>query len=250
MPEPFETRYFLSPKLSPRQRQAAEARITSSGAQLDTRIRKGTHFVVSTAAECRAAKRDQQAGAKIPSYITLPDLLRRLAGSMIVAVTDGEEHVLDFGSGKLTKRFPADVAAMLPLAEDEVTKERLEEILAAAGIKTSRDADDDVVAHAYGEAVTLLISAERQFVRFLKLVRVGPFVSEESRSEAVTKLNCEFDVVRFRLWGETGICGDYAMPFTYGILPAQMVTMLLGFSWVVKSALQSDIAAELLGETS
>ena len=142
------------------------------------------------------------------------------------------------------------VVAMLPLMEDEVTKERLEEILGAAGITTSRDDDDGLVAHALGESVHVMISGERQFVRFVKLVRVGPFVSEEARSEAVVKLNHEFDVVRFRLWHDTGICADYAMPFTYGILPAQMVAMLLGFSWVVKSALQSDIVSELLGETS
>ena len=74
-------------------------------------------------------------------------------------------------------------------------------------------------------------------------------MSEDARSEAVVKLNHEFDVVRFRLWHDTGICADYAMPFTYGILPAQLVSMLLGFSWVVKAALQSDIASELLGDT-
>ncbi len=248
MPEPFETRYYLSPALTARQRAAAESRIRAAGAQLDARIRRATHFVVSTRAECRAARRDRAAGHRMPTYITVAELGRRLAGSMVVALVDGEEHVLDFGSGKLTKRFPSEVAAMLPLAEDEVTKERVEEILAASGIRTTRDEDDDVVAHALGEAVNILISEERQFVRFLKLVPVGAFVSEESRSEAATKLNHEFDVVRFRLWHDTGICADYAMPFTYGILPAQLVTMLLGFSWVVKSALQSEIVAELRGE--
>lgn len=39
------------------------------------------------------------------------------------------------------------------------------------------------------------------------------------------------------------------MPFTYRILPAQLVSMLLRFIWVVKSALQSDIVSELLGGT-
>lgn len=39
---------------------------------------------------------------------------------------------------------------MLPLMEDEVTKERLEAILGVAGIATSRDGDDDLVAHALG----------------------------------------------------------------------------------------------------
>lgn len=249
MHEPFETRFYLSPALTANQRAAAEARIRAAGAQLDARIRRGTHFVVATRAECRAARRDIAAGHRMPTYITVVELSRRLAGSMVVALVDGEEHVLDFGSGKLTKRFPSAVAAMLPLAEDEVTKERVEEILAAAGIKTTRDEDDDIVAHALGEPVNVMISEERQFVRFVKLVRVGAFVSEESRSEAVTKLNHEFDVVRFRLWHDTGICADYSMPFTYGILPAQLVSMLLGVSWVVQSALRSDIASELLGET-
>lgn len=249
MPEPFETRYFLSPALSPRQRATVEARIRAAGAQLDARLMRSTHFVVAPAAECRAALRDRPSGRRGPAYLTPAALRRRLAGSMVVALVDGDEHVLDFGSGKLTKRFAPAVVAMLPLAEDEVTTERLEEILTAAGITTSRDDDDDLVAHALGESVHVMISGERQFVRFVKLVRVGPLVSEEARSEAVVKLNHEFDVVRFRLWHDTGICADYAMPFSYGILPAQMVSMLLGFSWVVKSAMQSDIVAELLGET-
>lgn len=249
MPEPFELRFFLAPTLTPRQRATAEAYIRTSGAQLDTRLMRSTHFVVAPAAECRAALGDRQSGRRGPTYLTTAALRRRLAGSMVVALVDGDEHVLDFGSGKLTKRFAPAVVAMLPLMEDEVTKERLEEILAAAGIKTSRDDDDDIVAHALGESVHVLISGERQFVRFVKLVRVGSFVSEEARSEAVVNLNHEFDVVRFRLWHDTGICADYAMPFMYGILPAQLVSMLLGFSWVVKSAMQSDIVAELLGET-
>lgn len=250
MPDMLGSRFFLSPQLSPRQRQAAESRIRAAGAQLDARLMRTTHFVVAPAAECRAAHPDRQPGRRGPTYLTTAALRRRLAGSMVVALVDGDEHVLDFGSGKLTKRFAPAVVAMLPLMEDEVTKERLEEILGAAGITTSRDDDDDLVAHALGESVHVMISGERQFVRFVKLVRVGPFVSEEARSEAVVKLNHEFDVVRFRLWHDTGICADYAMPFTYGILPAQMVAMLLGFSWVVKSALQSDIVSELLGETS
>ncbi len=93
------------------------------------------------------------------------------------APVPGDEHVLDFGSGKLPKRFAPAVVLMMPMTEDEVTKERLEEILAADGITTSRDEDDDLVARALGESVHMMISGERQFVRFVKLVRVGPFVS-------------------------------------------------------------------------
>jgi hypothetical protein len=246
MPEPLKTRYFLSPQLSPRQRQAARARIVAAGVSIDQRITRNTGFVVSTAAECRAVRRDRAAGRRVPTYLTVAELRRRLPGAMVVALADGEEHELDFGSGQLRKQFPAAVAAMPPLAESEVTKARLEELLRAAGIRTSRDADDDLVAHALGESVAVIIAQDRKFVRFVKRVPVEPIISEFKRSEAVTRLNHEFDVVRFRLWDEVGICAEYAMPFAHGVIPAHIVAMLLGVSWVMKSALESEIAAELL----
>jgi len=91
------------------------------------------------------------------------------------------------------------------------------------------------------------VSPDRKFVRFLKLVVVPPGASDDTKCVVVSRLNNEYDVVRFRLWAEEGFCADYSMPFEHGLSPAQLVSMLLGFTWVIRTALQSDIAADLLG---
>lgn len=244
MPDISGKRFVLSHSLTPRQRASLAPRITKAGGVVRERLTRRTDFMVVSTAQLRLAEPRQQEG---PRLVTVAEVRKMLDQTMLLSREDGVEHMLDLNTGKQFQRFPETVAAMPRLKEREVTQERIEEILAAAGIKTSRDEDGDTLVSAMGETVNIVMSPDRQFVRFLKLVVVPPGASEETKCVVVSRLNNEYDVVRFRLWAEEGFCADYSMPFEHGLSPAQLVSMLLGFTWVIRTALQSDIAAELLG---
>lgn len=248
MTEFYGTRFFISPNLSDRRQRTARSRALKAGGCVVSPLTRDVDYVVTTAAECRAmtAGKQRRRGRQ-PTYLTLAALEQLLIGSMVIALENGVEHVLDFSTGQLHSRFPSEVAAMPALSEAEVTRDNIEAILTAAGITTTRDSDGNIVAHAFGHSADVLISSDRRFIRFLGLVGVWPTVTEEVRISVVTRFNQEYDVVRFRLWEDSAIGGDYAMPYVNGIQPTQLVAMLTGFMWVMKTALESEIAAELLG---
>jgi len=244
MPDISGKRFVLSHTLTPRQRASLAPRITKAGGVVRERLTRRTDFVVVSTGEIRLAEPQQKGG---PRLVTVAEVRKMLDQTMLLSREDGVEHMLDLSTGQQFRRFPEALTSMRRLKEREVTQERIEEILAVAGIRTSRDDDGDTLVSAMGETVNILVSPERKFVRFLKLVVVPPGASDDTKCVVVSRLNNEYDVVRFRLWAEEGFCADYSMPFEHGLSPAQLVSMLLGFTWVIRTALQSDIAADLLG---
>lgn len=248
MPTTPGTLYFLSPRLNPHTRRVADMKIRASGGRVAARLTRAVQYVVAPAAECRAAARRVAAGRNAsPRHVTIGDLRGLLMGTMVVGLENGLEHVLDLASGRVHSRMPAALEAMPTLPEADVSKESLERVLAAGGIRVTRDSDDDVLAHALGESVNLVINEDRRLVRFLKLVTVDPLIDEFRRQSVVTRLNTEYDLARFRLWNDDGILADYVMSYRQGMVPAQLVELVVKFCWVVKEGLQGDIGAELRG---
>jgi len=167
---------------------------------------------------------------------------------MTLAVLDGEEHLLDLETGRQRSQLPAALRALRRIPQGAVSQVRIEQVLVTAGIRVTRDAEGDTLAHLLGDEVNLVVSPDWLYVRFVKLVEIGAFVPDTVKHAVVGHLNTEFNLARFCLLNDTEVYADYAMSYERGISAVQLVQMLKAFTRAVNAAFTSDAAASLLGE--
>ncbi|AMA76323.1 osmotic signal transduction-like protein (plasmid) [Thermus parvatiensis] len=110
------------------------------------------------------------------------------------------------------------------IAEEEVSKARLEEICRMAGYTTSVDQDGDLVVHGDALKTLVIVSREKSIIHFACVFRFEPWVPEQDRLLFVNRLNDTTHVLRFSMKVQSPdiLVVDYDLPFQGGVLESQI----------------------------
>ncbi len=111
-----------------------------------------------------------------------------------------------------------------PIPDDEISKERLEELFRSAFFKPERDADDDLVVRDDGVVTVVKVEEDRKLITFFSLWPMRTTFSEEHKLQWINRLNDRKILVRFCMPKPTLLWVDYQFLYEGGVSPYFIIT--------------------------
>ncbi len=123
------------------------------------------------------------------------------------------------------------------IPEEEVTRDRLRELLAEVDLPTEVDQDGDLrVTTDVGTHAYVALDERRRLIKFYTAYRLREDASVAEKLNLANTLNDEVILVRFCVVGTSILVADYFLSYDRGLLPHQFLRSLSWFSQVAVQA--------------
>jgi hypothetical protein len=137
--------------------------------------------------------------------------------------------------------------AKTPLAEGEVTVEKLKEVFDNAFFTTEIDKDGDLKITEGGVKTFVRVDKERKLISLFCLWGLKANAGEIDKLRFINRLNDKLILARFCMPDPTTLWCDYQMSFNGGVSPATIVNAYRQFVNVVKGGISSMDDDDVVG---
>ncbi len=129
------------------------------------------------------------------------------------------------------------------LAMQDVSKERLIQLLKAAYLPVETDKDGDIVIRDSGVNTFILIDSDKKLLNFISIWGFKPRSNETARLKFANKLNDDLILVRFCVTNTSSpkLYCDYQLSYQDGIAPHQIIQTYRTFQRVCAGAGRQDV---------
>jgi hypothetical protein len=128
---------------------------------------------------------------------------------------------------------------------EEITRERMIELLSMAGMIPVVDADGDIyIKEGLDFGTWLIIDKDRQAIKFLTSLKCKADAPRDELDGFANRLNTGYFLVKF-MWrefsdGAVAVNGNYELFYPFGVVPGQLTHALRKFSQVFISAIRAE----------
>lgn len=134
--------------------------------------------------------------------------------------------------------------------DEDLSLEKLKDVLDRAFINTSIDRDGDLIAEVNNLNTYVDLYEDKKIIKFMMLLGIDERRTPEEKRAFVNKLNDKVIFTRFAIPEHRNdvLVADYFLPYEKGITGFQIVSSLRLFGKVIPNAINAHDDTEMVGQ--